>query len=271
MDDIDTLRALLEFDQIDEFSPSHEEGWDVSQMMTTRVVDDLDLTKWLWFNAASAFHGRDLLDVHVHIIQALMNRCRWDRHGYSSVSSYKAIVPCLLAILNEEMKDLYLEGAFTLLPLLSNVSCSVDSWCSGRAFLDVLATLGVDAKFCIRMEIEREHSMWRDEELNRRLKLEERDGVVQHLRWEWAFESHAPGFQVVAEFNGLSGDTPPMDLWNLSWPFRQPHSSDYFEDFGETKAKRIARLDRRMARHDIKERARTGQKRPRSKMPGAWI
>jgi hypothetical protein len=235
------------------------------------IVNDLDLTKWLWSNAASAFHGRDLLDVHVRIIQELMKKCQFEGYRAPLVSSYKAVFPCLLSVLNEEMKDQYLEGAFTLLPLLLGVSSSVDSWCSGRAFLDVLAKLGVDAKFCIEMELTRDPFLWPEkEELDRRLILNECDGVVEHLRWEWAYEPHASGSQVVAKFNAFSGDTL-VEPWNWTWPFRQPNSCDYLGDFVETEAKRITRFDRRMARHDIKERARTGQKRPRSKMPGAWI
>jgi hypothetical protein len=230
-------------------------------LMTTSVANDPELTNWLWLNATSSFYGADLVGIRVCLIQALTRTCHIAADNF-----HEGLFSCLLAFINEEIKEQYLAGAFTLLPLLTG-SRSVDSWCSGRAFLDVFAKLGLNAKVCMDMELRREPLLLCTDGLYHRVTFEEFDGAIEDLRWEWAYELRVPGYQVVTEFNGLSGDSRYAEHWPFLHFESVPAKFSYYEIRDRCQA---ARFDRRLATKARKERARTGQKRPRSKMPGAW-
>ena len=84
---------------------------------------------------------------------------------------------------------------------------------------------------------------------------------------DWKFDPDSPIFLIVSEFSILA-----QSFYLESWPFLGPSrvDEDYWNPHWRKDAKWVSRLNRRMATKARKERARTGLKRPRSKMPGAW-
>jgi hypothetical protein len=257
------LKALLEFDQIDEFNPRS----DVSSLTYGITgLQSLDVINWLWVNAACAFEEADLIGVRVVIIKSLVIRSILFPTDHLKESVFQFLVP----VMDDEMKKQYLAREFQLLPLLGATFSSCESEQLGQAFLGLVAKLDLDAKVCLDIELQNANDVLSYDGSFRRIVFEEFNGAVKSLRWEWTYDQSAPGYEVVTEFNGLSGDTPASCV-HSTWPL--PDFEDfeacylYYKDRVPNRATRFAR---RMATKARKERARTGQKRPRSKMPGAW-
>jgi hypothetical protein len=86
------------------------------------------------------------------------------------------------------------------------------------------------------------------------------------LGFEWDIDPAENGSLVVSEYSALG----PENYWEKGWPFC---ITVYYpsEEGRRQETIKNARFERRMATKSRKERARTGQKQPRSRMPGAWI
>jgi hypothetical protein len=240
--------------------------------------DRLRIAEWLWVNAVFHLYGSELINLRILLAQSFVVCYSQPDNGL-----HDRVSEILVKLMDFEMIELYKGGAYPLLPgFFADAQyfyghCSFDSKYTGRRFLQLLARLGVDVQTCVRREIDSiPHSSFFSLYLGHRNLIFERleDGMV--LRWEWKYDTTATGYLVVAEFSTLAGDANPNHETS-QWPFTDFDCLDHggyelSERIYEFKtSKQIARFERRATTKARKERVRMGQKRPRSRMPGAWI
>jgi hypothetical protein len=171
---------------------------------------------------------------------------------------------------DDNTSQYYLGGNFKFLnTLFGQTSSSFDSQVLGAFFLNLLERLNMDVEACMARELD----VLTDGVLKPRSWMEERKAVFEPfdhggwlLRWIWVFDDSAPGYLLVSEHIGLGPDE--YGAWY--WPFFEDPLYFWSQESRYRWAKVEARSTRRLANKARKERARTGQKQPRSRMPGAW-
>jgi hypothetical protein len=265
---IETLRTLLlDFDTIDDFDSSPEltinNPWVFAGLRTTDTVE------WLWTHAALAFHGKELLYFRAKLANFLLFRCNLN----SSHDFDDEIYRVLIRLLDDEMVAEYLKGSYTFLPTLFSARWSVYSKFRGDTFLSLLASLHLDVEACVVKELEHlpdgciaHHN---DNFHKKRMIFENDHMQTPILRWEWAYDVHAPGYLVTSEFSSLASDVD-CSWVGSEWPFLDYGWFGSKADYEHEMLKPSRRFDRRAAAKACKERSRTDQKRTRSKMPGTW-
>jgi hypothetical protein len=176
--------------------------------------------------------------------------------------------------MDEEMIQHYLQGKIELIQVLLECTiASVQSQRVGSAFIDLLTRLGLDVEACINMELgnlpEGLLNYWFIEQPGRQIVFDSSQNEGWTLRWTWDFDPLAAGHILVSEHIALGAD----NFYAFGWPF---YTIDPSFDWVHWKVcdrvggKYDARRERREAAKARKERARTGQRRIKSKMPGAW-
>jgi hypothetical protein len=266
---IETLRILiLDFHTIDDAAPSS--GRVFFNPMTAYDVRGNETFEWLWIHAGLAFHGTELVDFRVKLLFSIIHS------GFGNSDDFdNEIYQVLVRLLDDEMVAEYLKGTYSLLWMFFISISSVGSRWRGEVFLCLLGSLHLDVETCVAKELDRYYpgglmDDQYDPGQKKKIIFEKDQMQNPMIRWEWAYDPHALGYQVVSEFNALAGDT--WDLWyELQWPFCEWRYRDYTNEARiRMKLNKSRRFDRRTTAKARKERARTGQKRTRSKMPGTW-
>lgn len=288
-DDIDTFRTLLtcsvSVERL-ELDNKYQRGWSETTPLHAATLE------WLWVNAAVVFHGEELYALRIRLAKLLVKRYV----TRAPENHNKEVVARLLKLLDVEMLRLYRDGGYKLLMQFMQGHSSVESHLVGEAFLELLTSSGLDVEACIRMELE-EHPGGIIEEFypgpNRKMIFEKDGSHRASLRWEWAVDPNAPGYDVLTEFAVMAldmhrnsdmdgpsfgrhswtkGTESETDLDHIYWPFIDLKSKEAYFKYSEESANPLqaSRLERRLANKARKERARSGQKRVRSKMPGTW-
>lgn len=223
-----------------------------------------DQIEWIMMYARSMLDGSELISFRTMVLQRiLLNEacCLVDRG---------MITENLLQMIDAEILRHYIQGGFSLLePLFAYRDSSIDSQSLGNIFIDLLIHFGLNVEACIAMELESLPGAWKFDP--KRITIFERLGAEDwSLRWEWDLDSHDPGYLLVSEHIGLGPDT--REDWGVCvWPFSIPYAGlGYYEVLCQRSRPNQPRFNRRMANKARKERARTGQKRTKSRMPGAW-
>jgi hypothetical protein len=267
---IDTFRTLLlEFDTIDDLSISLRplkfiHPWEHFAIMT------IEVTEWIWINAALALDNTNLVILRASLLHMLID---WYNYGFSRYSSNE-IHQVLTKLIDGEMAAEYLRGTYVLLPAIFWKGTHLGSKWRGDFYLSLLASLQLDVEACVAKEFEHLPGgiMEADStyDPNRRIIFKKDEEQRPTLRWEWVYDPHALGYHVVSEFSALVSDFPYV--WgSLQWTLGGFMDGGYtYEHLQHRELNEAQRFNRRMAAKARKERARTGQKRSRSKMPGAW-
>jgi hypothetical protein len=261
-DDFSTLRLfLLDCDLVDDF----EDEYTTRGFLYSNVYS-IDIIEWLWVNATTVLSEGELLRFRYLLLQNLVQNYH---HCSPSDLSELEITEQIARFMNAKMMEHYLEGEFELLRHCfpqAWVPSSLDSQRIGGAFIALLKRLGLDFEACINMELERlpgdflsAHMPWY---MHRKVVFEPLADRGWLLKWIWVFDPSEPGHLLVSEHIGLGPDTLDSSEWpfsGFSWKKGNANEID----------KSNTRFNRRMA---IKARkcARTGQKRTKSRMPGAW-
>ncbi|KAF2853001.1 hypothetical protein T440DRAFT_497472 [Plenodomus tracheiphilus IPT5] len=142
------------------------------------------------------------------------------------------------------------------------------SFVVGAAIVKVLLEHGLDVEVCCaRMR----HSFDANRNLSIQRFISERVGEQDWiLGFKWVFEPQGSGYLLVHEFTALVVESR-LELHTDFWPFAREYARWGWPGRKYDDPKRQSRFARRMASKARKERARNGQKRPRSRMPGGWI
>lgn len=213
--------------------------------------------EWLWINAGLVLYGDDLLSFRCYLL-----RCRiYEYHFHNSIWGDDAVTECIVNLMDEEMIQHYLQGKIALIEnLFWYDTASVKSQRVGSAFIDLLTRLGLDVEACINMELENYPGglikSWYPYGVDRRIVFDSLQNGGWILGWTWDHDPLAAGHILVSEHIALGAD----NFYAIGWPFSRYHKPGKVD----------ARRERREAAKARKERARTGQKRTKSKMPGTW-
>jgi hypothetical protein len=267
---IDTLRTLLlDFETIDDLSVSltplrFAHPWEYPAVTTIEMIE------WIWINAALALDDTDLVILRARLLHMLIY---WHNSGSPWYSSNE-IHQVLTKLIDNQIAAEYLQGTYVLLPVIFWNGTSLDSKQRGDFYLSLLASLQLDVEACVAKEFEHLPGGFMetgfDCSLDRRIMFEKDEEQRPTLRWEWIYDQHALGYHVVSEFHALASDQR-LDWGPWEWPFDKPYYwGPTIEHLERRKLNQSKRYNRRTAAKARKERARTGQKRSRSKMPGTW-
>jgi hypothetical protein len=257
----DTIRVFwLESDQIDDYKM-------FSGSLSCGNLGDLTETEWIWYNAANIFFGDELIYIRKALVEKLV------RYYQLCIVDAELITQLLIKLLDDEMLYHYQGGTWDLLaylfdPYIFTNSLSLDSDSVGGAYLDLLQRLGLDVETCVSSQLERFPNGVMETWYEPRKVIFEPHAIRGWiLRWEWIYDPSEPAYLVLSEYNALPGDANTL---YLCWPFTQEIVGVSAEESARIDANLTARFARRIAAKARKDRARTGQKRQRGKMPGAW-
>jgi hypothetical protein len=264
-DEAETVRLLLQscdqVDQFDEdsfwFSPRY--GW---------VNITLETIEWSWFNAALYIDDDELGNLRVSLLRGIFSQCATTFSEGSEIDHYTEIIIRLMD--GTHMSEYYLGGNFRFLDtLFIQKRSSLDSQALGAFYLNLLERLNMDVGACMARQLDvlpggvLEYRSFAGE---RKVVFEPLDHGRWLLRWIWVLDGSAPGHCLVSEHIGLGPDI----YWAEDWPFFEDPLGSWSQKSRGRWAKAEARSTRRLANKARKERARTGQKQPRSRMPGTW-
>jgi hypothetical protein len=263
---IDTIRYLLEVSSdIDDFDTRSWRSSIRLRFSSTQMIN------WFWDHIMSNFSGSELLTLQIMMFRASVRALAWN---VVSDTGLRNLVP-RMAKSNLLLDEILMGNIDTLaLPwndfeLLENESQKL-----GDRYIALLKSLGVDFKRSIEAELEKlpGRILQGEQEgmLDRRILFHQDDGQAWVLRWEWILNEDAPRYTLLSEFPSMTVDRRGTQHY-LPWPFFLPNGIPSRDDRYQEGPKWDARRARRLAKTARKERARTGQKRPRSRMPGAWI
>jgi hypothetical protein len=264
-DEVETVRLLLQScDQVDQFEEDSyffnpRYGW---------VDITLETIEWIWFNAAFYIDNDELGNLRVSLLRGIFRDCATTFMKDPEIGHYTETIVRLM--IDAHTSEHYLGGNFEFLNTLFGFdSSSLKSQVLGAFYLDLLERLNLDVRACMARELDflsggvLVSPPWAGE---RKVVFEPLDHGGWLLRWIWVLDGSAPGHCLVSEHIGLGPDIS----WAKDWPFFEHPLGSWSQESRDRWAKVEARSTRRLANKARKERARTGQKQPRSRMPGAW-
>jgi hypothetical protein len=262
---IDTLRYLFEISSgIDDFDTRRWGELRLSISASTRI------TNWFWDYITSNFSGSELLTLQImifrDIIQNIENDILWDDID----TTLRTLAPKMAK--STLLLDEILMGNIDTLANLWRGSLykEAESHEPGSRYIALLRSLGVDFQRSIEAELERlPGRIVQGMSINRKILFYQNDEHAWVLRWEWILDEEA-GYLLLSEFPSMTFDGTRYS-YDPDWPFFSFHWSLPRADRYQLGPKWDARRARRLAKTARKELARTGQKRPRSRMPGAWV
>ena len=136
----------------------------------------------------------------------------------------------------------------------------------GAMLIDWFSQLGIDVESCLANELKLWPEGWGSNTYaglpGQKIVFEGSGDQDWILGFEWILDAQAPAYLLISQYRAIA-----MDQWRQYdyWPF------EYHHHFSHRKyVLQASRFERRTASKARKERARTGQKRPKSKMPGTW-
>lgn len=248
-------------------------------------MNDAWSCEWFFSQATQVLPPEDSLRVHLRIIQLEWQRMSDRMQGYFILLH---TMPCSSEYphfdLDADLLYLIQTGQGNLL-YYTIYRCfrSCDSFTLGGILVEWLLNAGIDVEEWMSHEMKR----WNIQHMFTRMGFAKKmvleickDGGWR-LGFEYVFDSEASGYLVVAEYQALSvepiieTDWPFYDLWSKFYDWSRRGSlcgqeaSDEYEKYLEPKRRK--RFERRTAAKQRKERARTGQKIPKSRIPGTWV
>ncbi|KAH4004438.1 hypothetical protein HBI56_178990 [Parastagonospora nodorum] len=253
---IDTMRLLLHDGGIlDNFE---DETYTLVNDNLSLIMD-LETLEWLWMNAGKALSAPELQGLRFRLLEILISKYNSKRNTIDEVTE------CIIRLAPKGLIQRYQEEGKGLIgTLFKYCKSSIESSQAGEAFIDLLNRLGLDVESCINMEGEcflEPRLSWHD--MQRRVIFERSECGDWILRWVWVYDTSAPGYLLVSEYISLGVDA----CYAYGWPFGKP---GYHKKSDQEQRLIDLRFNQRMMSKFRKERARMGQKRAKSRMPGSW-
>ncbi|KAB2104462.1 hypothetical protein AG0111_0g7834 [Alternaria gaisen] len=248
---IDTYRCFLDDDDlVDELkrSDGYHLGDDRSSSFTA------DEAQWLWQKSSELSVGEDLRSNQRVIIRRF-----WSITAHTDYGLHLKLQLPIVQMDKDILSDIQYGSCQILQDLFWICNDVMQSYILGAWFLQWLTSLHLDPEICVASELAN---------LEKWISLDEKRIVFERdweqkwiLGFEWVFDHEAPGYSLVSQYTNLVVEY----YWGTRWPF---HESWYARN--RKWSDRSAHFSRGMAAKERKERARLGQKQPRSRMPGAW-
>jgi hypothetical protein len=265
---IDTIRVLLYgCDTPDDFGVA-DNCILYSQGLSVHIAE------WVWTNAANVVDDSEMIHIKLLLLRNLIcSICYLDNHDANLVYSTHDVVGLAVKLMDVDVTESYLKGEITLIDeLFTFNTSSLTSAALGDHYIEFLTRVGLEVEACIKMELA---SLFEDsfhisygDGLSRNFILERRDEDKLSLRWIRVLDPDSSGFILLSEHAALTCESG----WYIRhWPFSETiHERLRNKNSQQIIAQLEARFDKCAANKARKERARTGQKRLKSKMPGAW-
>jgi hypothetical protein len=249
---IDTYRCFLDDDDlVDEFKRS--DGYYVVNSRSSFTADE---AQWLWQKSSELSVGEDLRS----------NQRSITRRFWSIIANidYRLHLELQFPIVQMDkgiLNDIQYGRCHILQDLFWICDDVMHCYVLGAWFLHWLTSLHLDPELCVAHELAN---------LNQSTSLLDNKRIVFERDWEqkwilgfeWVFDHKAPGYLLSSEYTVIVVE---RFLYSGQWPFCERDGKTY-RKWGD----RSAHFSRRMAAKERKERARLGQKQPRSRMPGTW-
>ncbi|CAN9176259.1 unnamed protein product [Alternaria alternata] len=248
---IDTYRCFLDDeDLVDEFNKT-----DGSYLVNGHPSFTAEKIQLLWQKNLELSVGEDLRSN-----QRVVTRRFWSIIGFTDYDLHRELQFPILPMDGDILSDIQYGRCEIFGVLFSGCRTVMESYIVGAWFLDWLASLDLDPKLCVaHEEVNFESFQWL---IDVRIAFERNWDQKWILGFEWVFDHQAPGYTLVSEYTVIVYES----YWKPGkWPFRATEDKS-----GQELVNRKVRFNRRMAAKSRKERARSGQKQPRSRMPGAW-
>jgi hypothetical protein len=246
---IDTYRCFLDDeDVVDEFNRTDRNYLLIGSYSSFRANE----AHWLWQKNLDLSVGEDLRSN-----QRMMIRRFWSIFILTDYRLHRELQFPVVRMDKDILSDIQYGRCRIFEFLFSRCETVMESYIVGAWFLDWLASLDLDPKLCVAHEEVQFMSFRR----HKRIVFERNRDQRWILGLEWDFDHEAPGYSLVSQYTNLVVEY----YQRPRWPF---HEQRY--DSNRLRGERRARFSRRMAAKERKERARLGQKQPRSRMPGAW-
>jgi hypothetical protein len=247
---IDTYRCFLDdVDVVGEFNRT--DGRCSVHGHSTFTADE---AQWLWQKNLELSVGEDLRSN-----QRVMIRRFWSILAFTDYGLHRELQFPIMPMDKDMLSDIQYGRCQILRHLFWPSDDVMHSYILGAWFLQWLTSLHLDPEICVASELA---------DLEKWISLGERRIVFERdweqkwiLGFEWVFDHEAPGYSLVSQYTNLVIE----DYWRTIWPF---HESWHARN--RKWSDRSAHFSRGMAAKERKERARLGQKQPRSRMPGAW-
>jgi hypothetical protein len=246
---IDTYRCFLDYvDLFHELKRLDVKWWSLACFKGEEA-------QWLWQKSLELFIGADLRSNQRVII----------RRSWSSVAKgdhplwHKSQFPVFLMD-RDILSDIQYGRCRIIEGMFLSWWDSMFSYIAGARFLDWLVSLGLDPELCVASELA--DSVKISGYFDKRIVFERNWEHKWVLGFEWVFDHEAPGYLLFSEYTVIVVETIS---YHNEWPF-----CEWVHETERKRDDRSAHFSRRMAAKERKERARLGQKQPRSRMPGAW-
>jgi hypothetical protein len=196
-------------------------------------------------------------------------------------------------------KTLHTPAGAHLLQALNNGECGllgsifkdlrlIQPWDIGEAIISALLLLGIDIGACIRRELLQfplsVAESYYGFRLRKRITFAKQIISGHTLDWAWIYDQSAPGYLLTSELAAFTVNSDMQLSYDNNiflgyrgqgngplWMNRHDRAKIYDEIDRKGGGKWPPRFERRRAKRERKERARSGQKPTRTKMPGSWI
>ena len=238
--------------------------------MPLLVANRSRMTNWLWDYITTNYSGSELATLQVIIFRDFTQYIAKDGEIDKLSATLQLLVPKMAK------PKLLLDGI-----ALGNIGALESVWDAlyavedlsqkiGSCYMALLTSLGVDVKHSIEAELEKLPGWILQDKggilLDRKVLFYQNEEQEWVLRWEWVLDKEAFGHDLCSEFPQIT-----LCSFGSDWPFHDHYWDLPYDDRHHEGPNWDARYARRIANTTRKELARTGQKRTRSKMPGAWI
>ncbi|KAH7088487.1 hypothetical protein FB567DRAFT_339792 [Paraphoma chrysanthemicola] len=266
-DQIDIFRCLLLEDELSHGLNSF------SEIFLYHVGVAVGTIEWLWTNAGNAFVGTDLVIFRSFLLQIFVNRYCRSGMATDTEETYGALANRIVRLVDAEMRHQLMSGEIRLIKsIFYALNTSMESQHIGSNLIALLKALGLDFRAFIETELANlqdgmlNSGLWGNGPGKKVIFKRQPDGRWT-LSWVWILNPHEHGYLVASEFVSLGADSE--DYW-VEWPFYTAGDYVWWDEWYSGGEKYDRRRVRREATKARRERARTGQKIPKSKMPGTW-
>jgi hypothetical protein len=258
---IDTYRCFLDdVDVVGEFNRT--DGFYSVLGYSTFTADE---AQWLWQKNLELSVGEDLRSN-----QRVMIRRLWSIIGFTDYGLHRELQFPIMPMDKDILSDIQYGRCEIFGVLFSGCQTAMRSYILGAWFLQWLTSLQLDPEICVASELAN-LGRWLSF-ANKRVVFERNWDQNWILGLEWVLDHEAPGYSLLFEYPTLTIEADWTPSWTFGWPPDWPLAewkyvyAQHLENWGC----RISRFNRRTAAKERKERARLGQKQPRSRMPGTW-
>lgn len=225
------------------------------------------MIQWLYQQSKGIPLREDALRTQLIVIEAFCSMMSGKQYASQTfLAKYDS-----LDVKSDVFDHLQLGGGSLLKSLFRLCLRSETSFEVGGDFLEWLSNSGVNVEQFVSNQIANLGSKALLKSLlhhnDRRVVFRALETGEWELGFEWELDEEACGYLLVSEYQSLTVEA----RYGRGWPFFDFNDGWWPQRYKEWEAKRNVHFQRRMAAKARKERTRSGQKIPRSRMPGAWI